>query len=355
MKKFVFAASVLCSASVAVAGFNGVDVYNVSSVVPGEPLMFDVGVTDAFGRVAVVIGAPGQTCPAQLGGQCVDVANARVATVFRPDAPVPGFIGETSVTVVTPQAAVPGTSLVLQAVGLGRGLLDLSYPRDLVVAERLVGFGTWTAGGQSWEIEHQEIRSDVDTWTVAWSSVDGTRAVVEDIDGFGYDAFDFAVAGDGSKWVCFADVNEDVWDLYDADLSDDADPATSGCNGGAWTLLEPAEVEIAGFFNDNWGGTHTIESDTWEQGSGTWHVSRFSNFDGVVIAQNDETNTYSPGLWSRFDWIPDGSGGYYYCQVVFDAASEWEARTAPAPDASNPEVDGCGSFNFSWSRLTSAP
>jgi hypothetical protein len=68
-----------------------------------------------------------------------------------------------------------------------------------------------------------------------------------------------------------------------------------------------------------------------------------------VIALNDE-DTYSPGLWSRFDWTWDADGELYYCQSVYDA--ETEEAAVEGDDASDASELDAGCAGFSWTMLS---
>ena len=58
---------------------------------------------------------------------------------------------------------------------------------------------------------------------------------------------------------------------------------------------------------------------------------------------------FSPGLFSRFEWVRVGDQ-LYFCESPFDAATEAAALSAARPDRSDPASTGCGTF--AWSPLT---
>jgi hypothetical protein len=108
-------------------------------------------------------------------------------------------------------------------------------------------------------------------------------------------------------------------------------------------------LEIVGDYTDDFGGTHEITADTWTiDGAGVFHVLDFDNDTDYLVAQNDADNTYSPDLFSRFEWVENGDG-LYLCQSVFDAESESAAHDAAGADPDDLET-GCG--GFPWSVLT---
>jgi hypothetical protein len=156
---------------------------------------------------------------------------------------------------------------------------------------------------------------------------------------------------DGSLWYC-ATVYDAVTeqDASDAARADDSDPSSGGCGSYAWSQLIPPA--IVGSYADSWGGVHKVDPYRWIMGSGaSASVYVFTQFDNdamYAIAQNDDANEYSPGLWSRFDWT-EYEGNLYYCSTAYDAASEQDALDTPRADDTDPTSGGCGSF--AWSQL----
>ncbi len=113
---------------------------------------------------------------------------------------------------------------------------------------------------------------------------------------------------------------------------------------------EKKPLEIAGSYQDPYGGTHIISDDLWDQGAmGKYHIALYDNEKDYLVAQNDEQNAYNPGKWSRFDWVWY-NGALYYCQTAYDKSSQKEAEEVEAADPSNPEEGGCG--GFPWTKLT---
>lgn len=111
-------------------------------------------------------------------------------------------------------------------------------------------------------------------------------------------------------------------------------------------------LDIAGTWEDQFGISHVITADSWEQasasGSQTFEILDFDNTADWAIAQNGADNEYSAELYSRFEWTESGSA-VHYCQVLFDGATEDDARDAGPADASDLTA-GCG--GFAWSELT---
>lgn len=166
------------------------------------------------------------------------------------------------------------------------------------------------------------------------------------------------IAGDATVFWCqtqFSAATEEEARLRtDADRED----LDAGCAGFPWSRLTPGQgpIAILGEWTDAFGGTHTINNERWIQqypdsAPITFNMSAWENASEVAFAQNSLSNEWSPGLWSRFDWIWD-EGAVWYCQTVFDAESEEAARAADAADAADPATGGCG--GAPWTELTAA-
>lgn len=115
---------------------------------------------------------------------------------------------------------------------------------------------------------------------------------------------------------------------------------------------DPVTIAIAGTWNDNFGTTHIIDATSWSQantyGESTFAILDFDNERGWAVAQNGSDNGFNPDLYSRFEWVEVGPQ-IYFCQVLFDGATQEDAEKAGPADASDPATDGCG--GYSWSEL----
>lgn len=144
-------------------------------------------------------------------------------------------------------------------------------------------------------------------------------------------------------------VSEDVPSAEDVAPADVAPPDVPSGDTPV-TDVPVAPLEIAGQYTDSWGGTYQITSATWDQGtSGLYNIAEYDNDGNWLVAQNDATNTYNPGMWSRMDWTTN-AGTLYYCQTAYAAETQQAAKDTPAADATDPETAGCG--GFSWTALT---
>ena len=118
------------------------------------------------------------------------------------------------------------------------------------------------------------------------------------------------------------------------DGEDNTGPGDGQCQPG-----EGGEIEIAGTWVSNFGGTERIDSETW----GDLTVIEFDNCDNVAITQNADDAEFSPGAYNRIVWTEPEADSFYYCWVDFGLDSADDARDSTATaDASDPETDGCG-------------
>jgi hypothetical protein len=124
--------------------------------------------------------------------------------------------------------------------------------------------------------------------------------------------------------------------------------AGEGGSASCESLEIENDIEIAGAYRDNFGGSHRVDDERWTQGDSHFEIAEYDNDMGWVVAHNSEDNDFNPGAYSRFDWTLE-AGSLYYCQPVYDADSADEARDGASSDAEDLE-SGCG--GFSWSQLS---
>jgi len=186
--------------------------------------------------------------------------------------------------------------------------------------------------------------NDAEGWAVARNALDGELFPGK------WSRFEWMPSEYGEQWACQS--------AYDAateeearDLAADRGDLGAGCNGGYWTPIR-RPLPIEGTWADGWGGSHTITAFVWENWGSVFEITEANASEGWLLAQNSVTNTYAPGLWSRFDWTWDSAGTLWYCQTAYEAASEADARATPAADPGDPATSGCG--GFSWTSLAPA-
>jgi hypothetical protein len=121
---------------------------------------------------------------------------------------------------------------------------------------------------------------------------------------------------------------------------------------GCGSSDDEAQLEIIGTYTDEFGQLQVITATTWDSsGSGftlIFHILDYDNLFNYLVAQNDASNSFNAGKYSRFAWT-NANGNLYYCQDVYDAATSETARSAPFPNSSD-LASGCG--GFSWTNLT---
>jgi hypothetical protein len=145
-----------------------------------------------------------------------------------------------------------------------------------------------------------------------------------------------------------------VWTGCDEQPADDTSPLdTDPANVDDTDPVTNDVLAIAGSYTDEWGVDHTIDEQSWNQESeffsATFHVLSFDNAGMWVIAQNDPSDAYFPGLYSRFDWVEGLHGDLFYCQTEIDAATAEAAEATPRADDTDPDNAGC--VGFPWTNL----
>ena len=175
-----------------------------------------------------------------------------------------------------------------------------------------------------------------------------------------YSRFDWTVAGDRLYFCQSAFASETVEDARDVPAAD-PDDLESGCGsaGFAWSALTP--ISLLGSYTDDFGGSHEITPGAWATNYAAFHLIAFSNDEQWAVAQNDCSNTYFPGLFSRYDWVmldeqtgEGGAGGagaeerLYYCQTGYDLASADAAEAFDEADSTDVDT-GCN--GFPWTEL----
>ncbi len=133
--------------------------------------------------------------------------------------------------------------------------------------------------------------------------------------------------------------------------------ATSGCAATSRAATPPigptAPALVVGTFEDDHGGRHTVSATEWWQGSRTrYQIVMWDTAHRFLIAQNDATNQYDAGKWTRIDWVPlVGMEPYEwaFCFSAYNAASRSAAEGTTIARPDNPKV-GCNGYPFSRLR-----
>ena len=111
-----------------------------------------------------------------------------------------------------------------------------------------------------------------------------------------------------------------------------------------------SDSRLIGEFEDDYGIRYSISEKTWQQHPGSiYHIEYWDSDDQYLIAQNDESSSPNPGLWTRIDWTPlDNMAPYKwgFCLTVYDAPSATQAA-ANIPALRDTPLTGCNGFPFS--------
>ncbi len=124
----------------------------------------------------------------------------------------------------------------------------------------------------------------------------------------------------------------------------DPGPADGGVapDGGAGVV----DLEIAGTWTSNFGGTETITAERW----GTAAVITFDNARNSAVLQNPPDDAFAPDLFARVMWTEPAADAFHYCWVDFGLETRMAAETSTrTADPSRPDQTGCG--GFPWTRL----
>lgn len=109
----------------------------------------------------------------------------------------------------------------------------------------------------------------------------------------------------------------------------------------------PTTLEVAGVWNDNFGGWVAIGSDYW----GTQRVHQYDNAANWAVTQNPADDEYGPSKYSHVVWTDAVDGTWWTCTVAFGLDTAEEALAAEnTSDASDPANGGCG--DFAWTQMT---
>ena len=137
-------------------------------------------------------------------------------------------------------------------------------------------------------------------------------------------------------------------DAGSAGTAGQPDAGGSGGTGGTGST-EPAALEVAGFWESNWGGVTTITEEEW----GSSKVHEKDNDENFVILQSPPDDPYTPDQFAKYVWTEIEDGSFWYCTVDFGKETKEEAKnTAKEADDSDPANGGCE--GFAWTRLFTA-
>lgn len=127
----------------------------------------------------------------------------------------------------------------------------------------------------------------------------------------------------------------------------------SACASFPQAVTHPASVTPAlliGTFEDDHGGTHTVSSTEWWQGSRTrYHIVMWDTTERFLIARNDTANSFDADRWTRIDWVPLPGADPYEWAFCFSAYNAPTRTVAEETRVARPEApkEGCNGYPFS--------
>jgi hypothetical protein len=143
-----------------------------------------------------------------------------------------------------------------------------------------------------------------------------------------------------------ADMAADMTATPDMDTQQDQGGADMAPDAEADLPATPA-IEVAGEWDDNFGGMTTITATQWSADA----IVEFDNDKNIALIHVAATDMYNPNKFARYAWTEPTDGGFYLCMEVFGKDTLAEAKDdAATSDATDPENAGCG--GFSWTKMT---
>ena len=82
-------------------------------------------------------------------------------------------------------------------------------------------------------------------------------------------------------------------------------------------------LDIEGTWEDEWGGTQNVMVTAFDWNARSLRPTTTS----WLIIQNGP-DSWSPDLWSKYEWTWDEENNLYYCQSTYDAETEEDAVSA---------------------------
>lgn len=130
-------------------------------------------------------------------------------------------------------------------------------------------------------------------------------------------------------------------------------PATSGCNGVAWTKLNKTSTnfDLVGTFVDLFGGTYTFTNTSWADSFGcTKDIIFYDNANAYFLYQEQAGGCFNAYKFGKVFWTIDSTKKLYYCEFLFGQNGYLAtANDTTKPTYTTPSTSGCG--GFSWSQI----
>ena len=131
--------------------------------------------------------------------------------------------------------------------------------------------------------------------------------------------------------------------------NDDNDNGDNGDNGE----VDPSDhdIEVAGVWETNFDTEEVITDEQWD----FRNMIDFDNGERQAITQNPESNDEedeTAGTYSRIVWTELDDDTFFYCEDVFGAETEEDARNADSAADESDLEEGCGEAGFGWTERT---
>jgi hypothetical protein len=109
----------------------------------------------------------------------------------------------------------------------------------------------------------------------------------------------------------------------------------------------PGPTELIGTWSTNFGGTEVITATTWNGAN----MVAYTNGVTVVYTHNPASDPYNPKKFSKYVYTQPVSDSFYFCQIVYSAATLAAAQAdTKVADANALDTNGCS--GFSWTKAT---
>lgn len=158
----------------------------------------------------------------------------------------------------------------------------------------------------------------------------------------------------GTLWYCDSIAGKSTADEVKAvtAVADATSPATTGCNGKAWTKLTSGTgLTLAGNFTDNFSSTHTIQETSWDDTFCVKTIIHYDNTNGYLVYQEESSGCFNRYKFGKIFWTVDSARKLYYCELLYNQSSYLAtANSATKPTYTSPGTTGCS--GFSWTNLT---
>lgn len=133
--------------------------------------------------------------------------------------------------------------------------------------------------------------------------------------------------------------------------SDDDDAATPGTT----------HIEIEGSWSSDFGGTETIDDDSWSTSYGAQDIVAYSNGDREAVLSGPDFTDPEKTVFSRVVWTEPADGIFYYCTATFGCETaeltatgddDDDNKVCDPPMVDETDLDGAGCAGFSWTKLS---